>query len=187
MFRSSPPLIGVVIAALSLMPMFASAEEPRFGFGRPPTPVTLSFDGWDIVVGPQGKNLPPGSGTVSEGKAVYQQTCVACHGVKGEGGGIGGRLVGGFGTLDTDHPVKTVGSYWPYATTLFDYVHRAMPFNNPQSLSNDEVYAVSAYILYLNDIIERDAVMNAETLPEVEMPNRGGFIRSYPWPDVGFR
>lgn len=169
--------------AASVLAAVASAQESEFDFGRTPTPETLSFDGWDIVVGPEGDNLPEGSGTVSEGKAVYSQTCLPCHGSKGTGG-MGGALVGGFGTLDTDEPVKTVGSYWPYATTIFDYVHRAMPFNNPQSLSNDQVYAVTAYILYLNDIIKKDAMMNAKTLPEVEMPNRGGFIWSYPWPDV---
>jgi cytochrome c len=101
-------------------------------------------------------------------------------------GAVGGfdRLVGGDGTLATNHPVKTVGSYWPYATTLFDYVRRAMPFNAPQSLSNDQVYAVSAYILFLNGIIAENSVLDAKSLPQVKMPNRNGFITEDPRPDV---
>jgi cytochrome c len=119
--------------------------------------------------------LPAGSGSVKQGAAVYVAKCQACHGEKGAGKPAD-ALVGGIGTLASNNPVRTVGSYWPYATTLFDYVRRAMPTTAPMSLTNDEVYAVSAYVLNLNGIIAADAVMNAQTLPQVKMPNRSGFI-----------
>ena len=129
---------------------------------------------WDIDVGPSGTGLPPGSGTVLIGEVVYQQQCANCHGDKGQGG-LANRLVGG-GGFNTQNPVKTVGSFWPYATTIFDYNKRAMPHHSPQSLSDDQVYAVTAYILFMNKIIDKDAVMNAKTLPLVRMPNRDGFV-----------
>jgi cytochrome c len=134
---------------------------------------------WDITIPPDGSGLPPGSGTAAEGCAVYNAKCAGCHGVKGVKGPAD-PLVGGIGTLGSKKPVQTVGSYWPYATTLFDYIRRAMPFNAPQSLSNDEVYAVSAYLLFLNGIIGPEARMDAETLPRVEMPNRDGFVSYWP-------
>ena len=134
---------------------------------------------WDISIPPDGRGLPPGSGTATEGGAVYEAKCAGCHGVEG----IKGRadpLVGGIGSLASKKPLKTVGSYWPYTTTLFDYIRRAMPFNAPQSLSNDEVYAVSAYILFLNGIIDPEVRMDAKTLPQVKMPNRDGFVSYWP-------
>jgi cytochrome c len=112
---------------------------------------------------------------VRDGATVYEQKCAACHGVKGVGKPAD-PLAGGRGTLASKTPLRTVGSYWPYSTTLFDYVRRAMPITNPLSLTNDEVYAVSAYVLYLNGIVSEDAQMNAQTLPQVKMPNRDGFI-----------
>jgi cytochrome c len=130
---------------------------------------------WDISIPPSGAGLPAGSGSVKQGAAVYVANCQACHGEKGAGKPAD-ALVGGIGTLASNNPVRTVGSYWPYATTLFDYVRRAMPTTAPMSLTNDEVYAVSAYILNLNGIIAADAVMNAQTLPQVKMPNRDGFV-----------
>ena len=130
---------------------------------------------WDISVPPSGEGLPAGSGTVKQGEAVYVAQCQACHGAKGVGKPAD-PLVGGIGSLATEKPLRTVGSYWPYATTLFDYTRRAMPINNPLSLSNEEVYAVTAYVLYLNGIIAENAEMNAKTLPQVKMPNRDGFI-----------
>ena len=133
---------------------------------------------WDISIAPDGVGLPLGSGTPAQGAVVYAEKCAACHGQKGEGQ-PNDRLVGG--QLTGDQPaVKTVGSYWPYATTLFDYTRRAMPWQQPKSLTNDEVYAVSAYILRLNGIIGENDVMNATTLPKVAMPNRDGFIPLYP-------
>jgi len=130
---------------------------------------------WDISIPPSGAGLPPGSGSVQQGAAVYAAKCQACHGASGEGKPVV-ALVGGQGTLASDNATRTVGSYWPYATTLFDYVRRAMPTTAPKSLTDDEVYAVSAYLLQFNDIISKEAVMNAQTLPQVKMPNRDGFI-----------
>ncbi len=130
---------------------------------------------WDISIPPNGAGLPAGGGGVKQGEAVYVAQCQACHGPKGVGKPAD-RLVGGVGSLATAQPVRTVGSHWPYATTLFDYTRRAMPITKPLSLSNDEVYAVTAYMLFLNGIIGEKAEMNAQTLPQVKMPNRDGFI-----------
>ena len=150
-------------------------ETPKLG-----QPVTAAqIAGWDISVGPDGVGLPPGGGTPATGAIVYEQKCQACHGTKGAGQ-PNDRLVGGQGTLASKTPVKTIGSYWPYATTVFDYVRRAMPYLQPQSLSDDEVYAVTAYLLNLNGIIGETDEMNARTLPKVTMPNRSSFILMYP-------
>ena len=130
---------------------------------------------WDISIPPSGEGLPKGSGTAKQGEAVYVARCQACHGAKGVGKPAD-VLVGGVGSVASDKPVSTVGSYWPYATTLFDYTRRSMPATKPLSLTNDEVYAVTAYVLYLNGIIGESAEMNATTLPQVKMPNRDGFI-----------
>src|SRR5215472_14834459 len=155
----------------------AALEGPNLG--REATPAQVA--GWDISVGPDGVGLPPGSGTPAKGAIVYEQKCQACHGIKGAGQ-PNDRLVGGQGTLASKTPVRTIGSYWPYATTVFDYVRRAMPYLQPQSLSDDEVYAVTAYLLNLNGIIGDTDEMNARTLPKVTMPNRSGFILMYPSP-----
>src|SRR5215813_3405416 len=150
-------------------------ETPHLG--RDATPAQIA--GWDISVGPDGAGLPPGRGTAATGALVYEQKCQACHGAKGAGQ-PNDRLVGGQGTLASKTPVKTIGSYWPYATTVFDYVRRAMPYIQPQSLSNDEVYALTAYLLNLNGIIGDGDEMNAQTLPKVKMPNQVNFIVVYP-------
>jgi mono/diheme cytochrome c family protein len=134
---------------------------------------------WDISIPPSGAGLPKGSGTARAGAAVYEQKCQACHGVKGAGKPAD-ALAGGIGSLGTKTPMRTVGSYWPYATTLFDYVRRAMPITNPLSLSNEETYAVTAYVLYLNGIIGEDVAMDAQSLPQVKMPNRDGFVSDWP-------
>ena len=144
-----------------------------YDFGRQATPDEIAL--WDIDVRPDGKGLPPGSGTVAEGKQVFADNCAACHGDNGVGG-IKDRLVGGPGTLASANPVKTVGSYWPYATTLFDYIHRAMPYQAPGELSNDDTYAVAAYILSLNGILPADGKLDRDSLPRVKMPNRDGFV-----------
>jgi S-disulfanyl-L-cysteine oxidoreductase SoxD len=159
-------------AALIIVAAPAAAQAPQFG--RPIAPADIAP--WDISIGPDGTGLPPGRGTVAQGEAVYAAKCQACHGGKAAGR-PNDALVGGKGSLAPDKaPVKTVGSYWPYATTLFDYIRRAMPFQESQSLTSDEVYAVSAYILQLNDIIGKDDVLDAQTLPNVRMPNRDGFM-----------
>ncbi len=137
---------------------------------------------WDISVDPNGSRLPSGSGTAAKGAEVWADNCSACHGEKAEDGPAG-ALVGGVGSLTSDAPVKTVGSFWPYATTLFDYVRRAMPYHAPGSLSDDDHYAVVAYLLERNGIIDEDDVMSAKTLPKVKMPNHDGFIQY--WPSKG--
>ena len=140
---------------------------------------TVQIAGWDISVGPDGVGLPPGRGTPATGATVYEQKCQSCHGAKGAGQ-PNDRLVGGQGTLASKAPVRTIGSYWPYATTVFDYVRRSMPYTQPQSLSDNEVYAVTAYLLNLNGIIGDNDEMNAQTLPKVKMPNQSNFIIVYP-------
>ncbi len=147
-----------------------------YGFGTPASEAEIAA--MDIDIMPYGHGLPPGSGTPAEGEAVYQSNCAPCHGANLEGSAILGadRLIGGRGSLATVEPIKTVESYWPYATTLYDYIGRAMPFNLPGSLSADEVYAVVAYILMRANIVEAGTEMNAQSLPQVRMPNRDGFI-----------
>lgn len=180
---STSKRIGTTIAAAALVGACATQmNEPRTtargpNLGRIATAGEVA--GWDISIPPSGAGLPAGSGTAKQGAAVYAAKCVACHGEKGAGKPAD-ALAGGIGSLATAQPVRTVGSYWPYATTLFDYVRRAMPTTKPLSLTNDEVYAVSAYILYLNGIIEEDAPMTATTLPLVKMPNRDGFVSAWP-------
>jgi cytochrome c len=163
----------VAACGLALAVAAASAAESP-NLGRAATAEDLA--GWDISVGPDGAGLPPGSGTPKQGEAVYSAKCGACHGEKGAGK-PNDQLVGGQGTLPGDKPaIKTIGSFWPYATTVFDYVRRAMPFTESKSLTNDEVYAVAAYLLSLNGVIAEGDTMDAQTLPKVRMPNRDGFV-----------
>lgn len=147
------------------------------GLGVPATPAEIASA--DISIPPDGAGLPDGSGTSAQGAKVYATKCIACHGPEGAGV-VNDRLVGGRGTLTTAAPVKTIGSYWPYATTLFDYIRRAMPYPEPHSLTNAETYALTAYLLHLNGVISADAVMDAKTLPKVQMPNRGNFVLAWP-------
>jgi cytochrome c len=168
-------LIALLLAAT------LTAQSPKYGIGRPPTADQILNLGASIA--PDGSGLPQGSGTVAAGREVYATRCSTCHGEKGEGA-IGPPLVGGQGTLATAKPLKTVGSYWPYATTVWDYINRAMPFNQPGLLKPPEVYAVTAYILNLNGIIGSNQVMDAKSLPKIKMPNRDGFVAD-PRPDVG--
>ena len=172
--KHSAALVSAVL--LSSTALAADSAQPAFGFGvvAPPSELAPFFSPL-----PDGRGLPAGSGSVTQGKAVYQQHCLASHGQNLEGG-IGDRLIGGRGSLvnkdPAKAPVKTVESYWPYATTLFDYVKRSMPFTAPDSLTNDQVYAVSAYILSEAKIVPPDTVLDAKTLPKVKMPNRDGFV-----------
>jgi S-disulfanyl-L-cysteine oxidoreductase SoxD len=171
------------IAAFALLALVSASQaqaQSRYGIGRPATPAEIA--GWNIDIDRDGNNLPPGSGSVAQGHEIFDAQCAACHGTRGEGG-VDDRLVGGQGTLATAKPVRTVGSYWPYATTLFDYIRRAMPQNAPQSLSNEEVYAVSAYVLDLNGLLPADATLDAAKLKAIKMPNRGMFVGD-PRPDV---
>ena len=167
---------GVAAAVLAACVTTESGSPvPTTGpnLGRPATAQEVAA--WDISIPPSGAGLPAGSGTPKLGEAVYVAQCQACHGPKGIGKPAD-PLVGGVGSLATAKAVRTVGSFWPYATTLFDYTRRAMPTTRPMSLTNEEVYAVTAYLLYLNGIIAEDAEMNAQTLPQVKMPNRDGFV-----------
>ena len=159
------------VAAFFLLPSVTAAQGPNLG--RPLTPEEIRKI--DITVAPDGKGLPPGSGSVSAGAAVYAKSCQSCHGAQGAGKPQD-QLTGGIGTLASGKPVKTPASYWPVATTLFDYIRRAMPITSPQSLTNDEVYAVTAYILSIDGIVASDAVLDAKSLPRVKMPNRDGFV-----------
>lgn len=172
MSSHSKLVVGLAIATTLIAPALA------YDFGRPATPDEIKL--WDIDVRPDGKGLPEGHGNAIDGKEIFAENCAACHGDGGQGG-IKDRLVGGQGTLASDKPIKTVGSYWPYATTLFDYVHRAMPYQAPGSLSVDDTYAVVAYILSLNGVIPADGKLDQASLPQVKMPNRDGFV-----PDPAF-
>jgi S-disulfanyl-L-cysteine oxidoreductase SoxD len=158
-------------AALVALCGAAAAQSPNLGKSISPEDLAT----WDISIGPDGAGLPPGSGTPKQGEEVFTMKCRACHNAKGAGQ-PNDRLVGGQGTIAGDKPaVKTVGSYWPYATTLFDYIRRAMPLPQSKSLTSDEVYAVAAYILNLNGVIGETDTLDAKSLPQVKMPNREGF------------
>jgi len=165
-------IIAIKLGLMSICVVASVAAEQKLGLGHPVTEAQIAS--WNIDVAPDGKNLPVGQGTVNEGEKIYQTTCLACHGVNLEGG-MGPALIGGKGTLTSKKPVKTVGSYWPYATTLFDYIRRAMPFQQPQSLSNDQVYSVVGYILHKNELVDANATVDADTLKKVKMPNRDAF------------
>jgi len=163
----------LIVALASLIAGQATALEGP-NLGRAATPEEIAA--WDISIAPDGAGLPPGSGTPAQGAIVYAAKCAACHGEKGAGK-PNDQLVGGTGTLAGDQvAVKTVGSFWPYTTTIFDYVRRAMPLNESKSLSNDEIYAVTAYLLQLNGIIGESDTIDAASLPKVRMPNRDGFV-----------
>ncbi len=148
-----------------------AADAPHFG--APADPARIKA--WDISILPDGSNLPPGKGSVKEGEAIYAEKCQMCHNEQGKGQPAD-RLTGGIGSLATPQPIKTVASYWPYATTLFDYIRRAMPVTHPHSLNDHEVYALVAYILSIDGIVKKDAVLDAKSLPKIKMPNRDGFI-----------
>src|SRR5436189_2903415 len=160
---------AILLAAAATL----SAQPPSHQVGRPPTPEEIRELG--SAIAPDGTGLPEGSGTVAAGRELFAAQCARCHGPNGEGD-VGARLVGGQGTLATPRPIKTVGSFWPYATTLWDYINRAMPFDRPGLLQPPEVYAAAAYVLQLNGIIDEDFVIDATTLPRVKMPNRDGFV-----------
>ena len=171
----------MMVAASTLA---GAAETGHFGYGQKATPEQIA--GWDIDArGDDGAGLPPGKGTVETGRSeVFADQCAACHGTFGEGEGRFPKLVGGTGTLKNDRPELTVGSYWPFAPTLFDYINRAMPMPAPHTLSADDVYALTAYILNLNDLVPNEFVADRDSLPKVKMPNRDNFIWTDPRPDT---
>ena len=179
MWRCSA-ILAILIVALAAAVQLA-AQSPTFGVGRPPAPDEMR----DLksAIAPDGTGLPEGSGTVAAGREVFAMQCARCHGPRAQGD-VGPALLGGQGTLATARPLKTVGSFWPYATTLWDYINRAMPFDKPGLLKPSEVYAVAAYILNINGIIGDADVMDSKTLPRIRMPNRDGFVAD-PRPDVG--
>lgn len=160
--------------AQAQQPKDAGSADP-FHLGRPATEAEIKA--WDTDVRPDGKGLPEGRGTVAQGEVLYTDNCAACHGDFGEGVGRWPVLAGGEGTLDRERPEKTIGSYWPYLSTVFDYINRAMPFGNARSLSSDDVYALTAYVLYLNDVVtDEDFELSKESFAEVTMPNADNFI-----------
>lgn len=172
----SPDIIRCSLAALALSVSGSIAlaqSKPVYG-----TPVSEDdIAAWNIDIrAPDGKGLPAGKGSVADGEKLFNEKCVACHGEKAKGGSVFGAMVGGIGSFTTDKRVLTPGSMYPYAPILFDYTRRAMPMDSPQSLSNDQVYALAAYILNLNGLVPADAVMDAESLAKVSMPNKDGFI-----------
>jgi len=169
----SRAVLGLAVATLAAA---AIAAPLTYGFGKPATPQEIA--GWDIDVRPDGTGLPKGRGSVEQGQAIYDDKCASCHGTFGESNSYL-QLAGGVGSLKTDQPVRTTGSKLNYATTLWDYINRAMPFTAPQTLKPDEVYALTAYVLNLNDILPADAVLDQDSLPKVKMPNRDGFTTQH--------
>jgi S-disulfanyl-L-cysteine oxidoreductase SoxD len=189
--HSGRALIGASAVALAVccadMPVIAqpkskslqapvpSPSSRRLGIGREAKPEEIA--GWDIDIRPDGQGLPSGKGTVRQGETLYVERCAGCHGEFGESAGRWPILMGGGGTLATHDPVKSIGSYWPYASTVMDYIRRSMPFGNAQSLTNDELYAVTAYVLNLNDIIkDENFELNANTFLSIRLPNEPNFI-----------
>jgi cytochrome c len=172
------PLVAVALiaAACATAPrMSQQAPVPAVGFGKPISEADLAM--WNIDVRTSdGRGLPPGRGSVAQGKAAYEAKCLECHGPEAKGGSVYGPMVGGIGSFTTDRRVLTPGSMYPYAPILFDYIRRTMPMDKPQTMSNDEIYAVSAYLLHLNGLAPADAVMDAVSMAKVQMPNRDGFI-----------
>ena len=166
-------IVFALITLATVSTTVLSSESGHYGIGKTATIEEIS--GWDIDVRPDGKGLPKGQGSVTQGEGLYEEKCASCHGSFGEGEGRWPPLAGGEDSLTEDRPEKTVGSYWPYASTLWDYINRAMPFPAPQSLKPNEVYAISAYVLYLNDLVEDDFVLTQDNLPSIKMPNQDNF------------
>ena len=180
--RKRRAVVTIFVGMLATSPLLA-AEAGHYGYGKAATPAEIA--GWDIDVrGDDGAGLPPGNGSVDKGADVFAEQCAACHGTFGEGEGRFPKLVGGGGTLKDDRPEPTVGSYWPFASTLWDYINRAMPMQAPHTLSADDVYALTAYILNLNNIVPNEFVADRASLPQIKMPNRDNFIWTDPRPDT---
>ena len=172
----------ILSAAAALALVAGTAAAGGYDLGREATPAEVAA--WDIDVRPDGTGLPEGSGSVSDGEAVFSERCAYCHGDFAEGIGRWPVLAGGYDTLTADRPIKTIGSYWPYLSTVWDYVHRAMPFGEAQSLTPDEVYGITAYLLYMNDIVtDEEFVLSRENFVDVRLPNEENFVDD-PRPDT---
>lgn len=167
--------LKVISPALVVLSLASAAQAEKMNIGRVATPEEVAL--WDIDVRPDGQGLPKGSGSVEDGEVIFEEQCSVCHGEFGEGNGRWPVLAGGEDTLTSEDPVKTIGSYWPYLSTAYDYIRRAMPFGDAQSLSADETYAVLAYILYLNEMMEEDGVLSQENFTSFRLPNEGMFIK----------
>lgn len=167
---------NILIIACLISSQLSFAEQKGPGLGQSVDHLTIKQ--WNRDIFTNGEGLPEGSGNAKTGKKVYEKYCLVCHGIEGSGDSAD-ELAGAMHSLTDDPPDKTIGTYWPYATTLFDFTRRSMPMNTPGVLTNDELYAVTAYLLFLNDIISEDEEMNVMTLPQVVMPNRNGFINVY--------
>jgi len=180
--RSALPAALLAASSMALGGSVSAAEAGHYGYGKPAAPQEIA--GWDIDVRPDGAGLPLGSGSVSRGGDVFAERCAACHGIFGEGEGRYPKLVGGEGSLTGERPLTTVGSYWPFATTLFDYINRAQPFAAPHTLSTNDVYALTAYVLNINNIVGNNFIADGDSLPRVKMPNHDRFIWQDPRPDT---
>ena len=178
-------LLGLILAVTAAWGLAHAdtpvADAPRYHLGRPAIEADTAAVG--ISVSPDGHGLPPGGATARAGRPLYESICAGCHGLRGEGNDTYPALAGGRNTLKSTHPILTIGSYWPYATTVWDYVNRAMPYQNPGTLSSQRVYALTAYLLYLNKIVGEEQIVDQHTLPLIRMPNRNGFTAD-PRPDV---
>ena len=172
-------VVTAVLGAVAASPV--AAQLPTYRVGRPPSAEEVTA--WDLTIPADGQGLPPGRGTAALGKPIYVERCASCHGETGQDPKYN-ILVGGQGTLNTDKPVLSIGSFWSHAPTLWSYINRAQPTDEPGSLTADQVYAVTAYLLHLNGIVKADEIVDAATLPRIRMPNRDGFVPD-PRPDIG--
>ncbi len=180
-FHKGALFVGLILLSLVSVSSLAVDKTGYYGYGSPATAVEIA--GWDIDVRPDGTGLPEGNGSVEDGEVLYEVKCAECHGSFGEGVGRFPVLAGGEGSLTDQRPSKTVGSFWAHTSTLWDYIHRAMPFTQPESLEDDEVYSLTAYVLYLNDLVEDDFVLSKKNFTTIELPNKANFFPD-PRPDV---
>jgi len=179
--RTTIVLTGAIVVSGLVFAVIAQSTYSPLRLGRAATVEEVKE--LNITVLPNGEGLPVGSGSVQRGREIYERSCAVCHGLQGKGNGEYPALVGGIGSLKSDKPVLTIGSYWPYATTVWDYTRRSMPYERPGTLSDDEVYAVTAYLLKLNNIVGETESLDQNSLPRVQMPNRNGFVQD-PRPDI---